>query len=198
MELDDLKQTWKQTSGKNNINTDIMELIQHKGHGPVAAMKRVFKKQITVMAIIPLVLLATNLNDLHIVFTSVMFWCYVGFCIGVILFAYYNYRVVRKMENMDGMVRTNLEQQINLLERRMKLELIGMRGGLLFFIVLAEVIPYFQHYRMLELWHSFSPVIRIMTYVVLLILQYFINRRISQRNLGVHLAHLKKLMNEMN
>src|SRR5450432_3076624 len=105
MELDDLKQTWKHLPIKNNINTDIMELIQHKSHGPVAAMKRVFKKQITVMAILPLVLIATNLNDVRIVFTSVMFWCYVAFCIGIIVFAYYNYRIVTKMENMDGMVR---------------------------------------------------------------------------------------------
>jgi hypothetical protein len=198
MELDELKQTWKQIPIKNNINTDIMELIQHKSYGPVAAMKRVFKKQITVMAIIPLVLIATNLNDVRLVFTSVMFWSYVVFCIGIIVFAYYNYCIVSKMESMDGMVRANLEQQINLLESRMKLELIGMRGVLLFFIVLAEVVPYLQHYRLLEFWHSFSPFIRIITYVVLLFLQYFINRRIKQRNLGVHLAHLKKLMNEMN
>ena len=198
MELDELKQTWKQIPMKNNINTDIMKLIQHESYGPLAAMKRVFKKQIIVMAVIPLVLLATNLNDVHIVFTSVIFWCYVAFCIGIIVFAYYNYRIVSKMENMDGMVRANLEQQINLLESRMKLELIGMRGVLLFFIVLAEVVPYLQHYRLLDLWHSFSPVVRIITYMILLFLQYFMNRRISQRNLGVHLAHLKKLMNEMH
>lgn len=198
MELDDLKQTWRQTSIKNNINTDIMELIQLKSHGPVAAMKRVFKKQITVMAIIPLVLITTNLNDVRIVFTSVMYWCYVVFCIGISVFAYYNYRIVSKMENMDGMVRANLEQQINLLESRKKLELIGMRAMLLFLIVLTEVVPYFQHYRMLDLWHSFSPIIRFSAYAVLLGMQYFINRRISQRNIGVHLAHLKELMNEMN
>jgi hypothetical protein len=198
MELDELKQTWKQIPIKNNINTDIMEVIQHKSYGPVAAMKRVFKKQITVMAIIPLVLIATNLNDVRIVFTSVIFWCYVVFCIGIIVFAYYNYCIVSKMENMDGVVRANLEQQINLLESRMKLELIGMRGVLLFFILLAEVIPYLQHYRMLGLWHSFSPIIRFSAYVVLLCMQYFINRRISQRNIGVHLAHLKEMMNEMN
>ena len=161
-------------------------------------MKRVFRKQIIVMAIIPLVLLATNLNDVHIVFTSIMFWCYVAFCIGIIVFAYYNYRIVSKMEIMDGMVRANVEQQINLLESRKRLELIGMRAVLLFFIVLTEVVPYLQHYRMLEFWHSFSPIVRFSTYAVLLCVQYVINRRISQRNIGVHLAHLKELMNEMN
>jgi hypothetical protein len=197
MELDELKQIWKQTPKKNNINTDIMQLIQDRSYGPLAAMKRVFKKQVIVMAIIPLVLLVTNLNDVRIVFTSIMFWSYVAFCIGIILFAYNNYRIVDKMENMNGMVRVHLEQQINLLERRIKLELAGMRGILLFFILLAEVVPYLQHYRMLDLWHSVYPIVRICIYAMLLCLQYFLNRRISQRNLGVHLAHLKRLMSEM-
>jgi hypothetical protein len=197
MELDDLKQTWKQTPEKNNLKTDIMELLQHKDYGPVAAMKRVYRKQIILMSIIPFILLATNLMDLRIVLTSVMFWSYVAFCVGIVVFAYYNYRIVRKMEVMDEMVNTNLEHQINLLEKRKKWELAGMRGVLIFFITLTEVVPYFQHYRMLDLWHSFSPVIRISTYLLLLFLQYFLNKRISQRNLGVHLAHLKNLVKEM-
>src|ERR1700716_322071 len=148
MELDDLKQTWKQTPEKNNLKTNIMELIQHKDYGPVAAMKRVYRKQIILMSIIPFILLATNLMDLRIVLTSVMFWSYVAFCLGIVVFAYYNYRIVRKMEVMDEMVNTNLEHQINLLEKRKKWELAGMRGGLIFFMTLTEVVPYFQHYRM--------------------------------------------------
>jgi hypothetical protein len=198
MELDELKQTWNQISIRNNIKTDIMKLIQQESRGPVAAMKRVFKKQMTVMALIPLLLIATNLNGLHIIFSSIMFWCYVIFCISIVVFSYYNYRIVRKMENMDEMVRSNLEQQINLLERRKKLELIGMRSVLLFFIVMAEAVPYIQHYRMLDLWHSFSAVARFSAYSVLLILQYFINRRISERNVGIHLTHLKELLSDLN
>ena len=102
MELDDLKQTWNHTPIKNNLNTNIMELIQRESHGPVSAMKKVFRKQILVMAILPLILIASNLNDVHIVFTSVMFWCYVAFCAGIIVFAYHNYRIVSKMENKRG------------------------------------------------------------------------------------------------
>ena len=84
-----------------------------------------------------------------------------------------------------------------LLEKRKKWELMGIRGVLIFFIVLTEVVPYFQHSRMLDLWHSFSPIIRISSYVGLLLLQYLLNKRISERKLGVHLAHLKELVREM-
>ncbi len=138
-----------------------------------------------------------NLQDVHKVFTSVLFWSYVAFCIGMIIFAYYNYRIASKMEVMDGMVRTNLEHQINLLEKRAKLEIVALRCTLLFFIALIEVLPYFQHYRMLDKWHSLPLMVRISAYAGILLLQYILNRKIKQRKVGRHLDYLKELVNEM-
>jgi len=41
MELDDLKQAWKQQKPiTTSKNTDIMDLIQHKTYGPVSALKK--------------------------------------------------------------------------------------------------------------------------------------------------------------
>lgn len=197
MELDDLKNIWKQSPEKNNLNTDIMELIQHKSYGPVSALKKVFRKQIALMAIIPLVLLTTNINNVEGVLTSILFWSYVAFCIGVIVFAYYNYRIVSKMEGMDAMVKDNLEQQVSLLEKRMKWEILGLRCVLLFFILLVEIVPYIQHYRMLSYWHDLSPFIRFGAYSALFLLQFFMNRRISERKMGRHIAYLKRLVSEM-
>src|SRR5258705_3896421 len=105
MELEDLKKTWKQTEISTNKNIDIMELIHNKNYGPLAALKRAFLKEIRMMAIIPLILLLTNLDNIGGVLRSVMFWSYVAFCIGVVAFASYNYRLVAKMEGMDGMVK---------------------------------------------------------------------------------------------
>jgi hypothetical protein len=197
MELDDLKQTWKQTETKKNINTDVMKLIQHKSYGPIAALKREFRKQIIVMMIIPLLLVMTNADDIVQVLTSVMFWSYVAFCIGVVAFAYYNYRIVKKMETMDGMVRSNLEQQVNILETRLKWKVIGVRIALLYFILLTEIVPYFQHYRMLDKWHALSPAIRFGSYAALLLLQYFVSGMIIRRKFGTHLNYLKDLVREI-
>jgi len=197
MELDDLKNTWQQTPVIKNKNTDIMEILQHKSYGPVAALKRAFRKQIVLMFLIPLMLLATNSQDIHGVLTSILFWSYVAFCISIIAFAYYNYRIVSKMEGMDAMVKTNLEQQIHLLEKRAKWEVVGERGVLLFFIVLVEVLPYLQHYRMLDKWHNLPVAIRFGAYTVLLLLQYFLSKKIKERKVGRHLSYLKELVKEM-
>jgi len=197
MELDDLKQTWKETSIKKNKNTDIMDLMKHKSYGPIAALKREFRKQIIVMALLPLLLLFTTVDDMSRIFTNVLFWSYVAFCLGMVVFAWINYRIVEKMGTMDGMVRPNLEQQIDLLETRLKWKLIGLRIVLSFFMVLVEVIPHFQHYRMLDKWHSLSPLIRFGTYLAFFVMQYFLSRIVSERKFGGHIKYLKALMKEM-
>jgi hypothetical protein len=197
MELDDLKQTWKQTPINKPVNTDIMELIQHKSYGPVTALKREFLKQIRLMIILPILIFATNLDDVQKVFTSVMFWSYIVFCIGIIIFSWYNYRIVQKMESMDGMVKSNLEQQVSILETRLRWHVSGVRIVFIFFMILTEVVPYFQHYRMLDKWHSLSPLIRFSTYAGFLLLQYFTIRPILYRKFGRHLSYLKSLVKDM-
>src|SRR6185369_1423187 len=112
MELDDLKQSWKETNIKTYKNTDIMDLMKHKSYGPIAALKREFRKQIVVMALLPLFLLITTIDDISKIYTNVLFWSYVAFCLGMIIFASVNYRIVEKMGMMDAKVISNLEQQI--------------------------------------------------------------------------------------
>ncbi|MBV9987477.1 MAG: hypothetical protein JO301_07350 [Chitinophagaceae bacterium] len=197
MELDELKQTWQQATIEKTSNKDIMELIHQKSYGPVAALKRVFRKQIVAMSLIPLILVVTNLNNVSAVFTSILFWCYVAFCIGIIVFAGYNYHIAGKMEEMHGEVKQNLEQQVNLLEKRLHWELIGLRAVLIFFVILLETVPYVQHYRMLDKWHSLSPLIRFGAYAALAITQYVVNRRLSYHKVGRHLVYLKGLISEM-
>jgi len=197
MELDDLKNTWQQTPVTKNNNTDIMEIIQQKSYGPIAALKRTYRKQIVLMFLIPLMLVAVNSQDIHGVLTSILFWSYVAFCIGVIVFAYRNYHIVSKMDSMDALVKTKLEQQIRLLEKRANWQMMGVRGVLIFFIFLLEVLPYVQHYRMLDKWHSLPVAVRFGAYAGLLLLQYFMNKKIKQRKVGRHLTYLKELVKEM-
>ena len=199
MELDDLKQTWKQTDSKHqSLNKNIMEMIQHKSYGPVAALKRSYKKQIIMMALMPFVLLFTNMDDPGAALTSIMYWSYVALCMGVIVFSFNGYQIADRMQNMDGMVKQNLEQQISLLETTLKWKMIGIRIALLIFILLTEIVPHFQHYRMLDKWHSLSPFIRFGAYGLLFFLQYMLNPIVAERKFGRHLAHLRGMMKEMD
>jgi len=197
MELDDLKQTWNQNQSTKPLNTDIMELIQHKSYGPLAALKKAFRKQIVLMAIIPAYFIIFNVDDVHALLNNVILWSYIAFCLGVIIFSYYNYRIVNKMEGMDHMVKMNLEQQVDLLERRMKWKKTALIFALIFFFLLIEIVPYFQHYRMLDKWHSLPVAIRYLAYAGLFVLQYFANTWVNERRYGRHLKYLKELAKEM-
>ena len=196
MEMDELKKIWNETPIKNK-SKNIMELIQQKNYGPLASLKTAYRKQIRLMALLPLMFMVANMKNIDKVFSSVLFWSYVVFCTGIILFARYNYQIVKDMQNQDTMVRQNLEDRIALLAKRANLEIIGLRVVLLFFILLLEVVPYFQHNSMLQKWHSLALPVRFGAYAAMFLLQYFVNRRVKQRRVGRHIAYLRDLVHQM-
>jgi hypothetical protein len=198
MELDDLKQTWNQVDKQHKPqNRDIMELIQHKSNGPVAALKKAFRKQIRRVVLIGALIFIINADDVSKVSTNTLFWCFIIFCSGISVFFYYNYQLVNKMEGMDEMIKSSLQKQVTMLETRLRWHITGLRLVVIFFIILLEILPYFQHIRMLDKWHSISPIFRFMTYGAFLIFQYYMSRRLSKRRFGQHLAYLKELVKEM-
>lgn len=197
MELDELKKTWNHIQPLNPHNQNIMDIIQHKNQGPTAALKKSFRRQIVVLSIMPALLILTNINHVETTLTSIFFISYVVFCIGVILYSVYNYRLVRNMENADGAVRSNLEYQIDQLETRLRLNNTGLRIVLVYFILLCEVVPFFQHFSMLDLWHSFHPVIRFLTYGLLIVAQYYMSKKVSYEKFGKHLEYLKNLVKDL-
>ena len=133
MELDELKNQWKQTDKiKKNKNQNIMELIQNKSNGPIAELKRSFKNQIIGMTVLPVAFIAANLEHIDKTFSNALFWFFILFCISAIIFARLNYAFVEKMEGMDEKVKSNLEQQIVILDTRIRQKLL-------------EYIPHFYY-----------------------------------------------------
>lgn len=198
MELDELKQQWKQADTIQQVNNnDIMEIIRKKDNGPIAALKRSFKMRIAMMIVVANSIIITNMHQLDKTFSSILFWAYILFVIGVVLFARLSYNTAKKMEQMDSTIKANLEQQVALLEKRVRQNLTGIRIALLFFIILLEVAPYLQYFRMLHKWHSLSPLIRFGGYALLLLFQYVVSRQISRRNHDPHIARLKELVEQM-
>jgi hypothetical protein len=197
MELDELKKAWKQDEKQQPQNQNIMELIHHKSKGPIASLKTAFRKQMSIVTVLMCMIIATNAKNVSSVSSNILFWTYIGFCLAMIAALYVNYRLTREMENMDENVKSNLEQHILLIEQRLKWQATGARIVILFFIFLLEIIPLYQQVRMLDKWHSLSPVIRFSSYAAYLAFQYFISRSIAQKKFGRHLDRLKELVKEL-
>jgi len=197
MELEDLKQTWKRSETTiKPFNDNILQLIQNKSYGPVAELKRRFRKQIIIIPFLAFIV-TNNLSRNHLIFTDVLFWCYIAFCVIVCISFYLNYRLIAKMQCMDCLIKSNLETQLKTLETRLQWHLKGVRVVLLFFIILLEVLMYFNLEPSLYKWYAQPLLLRLVIYVGLLMLQYFISKLVYKRKYGKHLAYLKKLVTEL-
>ena len=197
MELDDLKRTWKQENQKQTKTPDIMELIHQKSRGPIASLKNSFRKQIIVVTALMSMVIATQAGNLDSTSSNLLFWTFIGFCLAMILTFYMNYRQTGKMEAMDEKVKNNLMKYVNMMEQRLRWQNIGARVVILFLILLLEIIPLYQHVRMLDTWNSLSPLIRFSSYAAYLVFQYYISRSVTRRKFGKHLDHLKSLLKEV-
>jgi hypothetical protein len=198
MELDDLKQTWKLTGNtKQTLKKDIMEFIQQPQYGPLAALKKEFRKQIAAMILATAFIITTTITEIADLRYNFLFWSYMAFCAGVIVFHFINYRIVLRMEVMDGDVRSNLQKQISILETRLRWKRIFLPLVALFFFALVEILPAYQHFRMLDKWHALPVMTRIASYAGFLLLQYFANKWVTWKKFGSHLEYLKKLIKEL-
>ena len=197
MELDDLKQPWKQSTEKiEPLQNNIMELIQNKSYGPVASLKRRFRKQLIILPVV-VAILAIQLSRHHDIYSDVLFWCYVVICLLICGYFYFSYRLVSNMQCAGCMVKSNLEKQIHILEKGYKWRLIVMRLLFIFFIVLLEILLYFQQEPSLVKLYAQPLGIRLLCYAGLIALFYFISKKIMNRKYGKHIRYLKELVQQM-
>lgn len=197
MELDDLKNTWKQAPTTSQKIPDIMELIHQKSRSPLASLKHAFKRQMVALAALMAAVTATNSRYLKGVPGYVLFFSYITFCLAVIIALYLNYRRTSQMEKMDKDVKQNLQEYVVQLEQRLRWQYVGSRAVVVLLMVLLEVLPLFYHTRMLDRWHSVHPLIRLAAYGLYFAFVFFFSRRIKQQKFGQHLTYLKEMLNTM-
>ncbi|MEJ7685106.1 MAG: hypothetical protein WKG06_46125 [Segetibacter sp.] len=197
MELDDLKQSWTEAS-KNikPLNINIMELIQNKSYGPLAQLKNRFRKGLILIPVV-VSMLIINLSRKHDVFSDGLFWFYIIFCSLMMLYFFYNYRLINKMQYMDNFVKANFEKQVEILENGLKWRLVITRGLFLVFIVLLEVLMYYKQEPSLVKWFVQPLTIRISVYAVMIAAFYFITKFAFNYKYRKHVQYLKKLVQQM-
>ncbi|MBB1286943.1 hypothetical protein HRH25_21350 [Flavisolibacter sp. BT320] len=198
MELDDLKKAWQQDTKTPTQTPDIMQLIHQKSRGPIASLKQSFRRQMITVSVLLTVVMVTNGRQVESVPGYVLLVTYILFCLAVILGLHLNYRLTERIERMDQNVKANLENYVNQLQIRLKWQYNGARLVVLVLILLVEILPLYYHARMLDTWHSVSPLIRFSAYAVYMLFVYFISRRVKEKKFGQHLRHLKEVLAMIN
>jgi hypothetical protein len=195
MDIDELKQRWQQADTNESVpGNSLRSFLRRPDRGPVAALKRNFRRQIIVL----LIVFALFLHELRErqIFHNVFFYWYLVCGLCLCIFFYVNLRLVKRLEKTDEALTAHIKIQVATLEKRMRWYRTFTRVAIVSLIILLEILPFYSGERMLQKWHAVEPVIRIAVYAGLLLFQYYVGRLIARRRYGKHLERLKKILND--
>jgi hypothetical protein len=76
----------------------------------------------------------------------------------------------------------------------LRYKLIVLPLVLLVMVILTEILPFYQHFRMLDKWHALPDLLRFGIYAAFFILQYFASRLVNKRKFGRHISQMRELL----
>ncbi len=197
MELDNLKQTWQESSNiLKPLNNNTMELIQNKSYGPLASLISKFKTQ---LLSIPLFigLFIYQLVTKPQLFQSPSIW--VLYLIGLVLSIYfvYNYLLASKLQNPSESVKFNMEIQLKKLETGFKWFRVVAAIFYILIPVALELALYFNIEKDFQEWGQVNIYIRVLTYIAGFVFMKLLSKRWFKKEYGEHLQNLKRLIEQM-
>ncbi len=195
MDLDQLKQKWQaETAHSSARDVDLSYNLREPARSSLSALKRSFRKQIVLMALLfTLIYYQFRHKEL---FINTFFWWYFAFCFGLALFFYVNYRLVQRLEKSDQPLTSHLRAEVNIIEKRMRWQRVFTRLVAIVLMVLAEILPFYSNESMVVKWHAVEPALRVAAYAAFLVFQYYVGRRLAKRRYGQHLERLKQILND--
>jgi hypothetical protein len=197
MELDNLKQTWQESSTISKpLNNKIMELIQSKSYGPLASLISKFKNHLLAIPLF-IGLVIYQIITKPQVFENPSIW--VLYSIGMVLSIYfvYNYLLASKLQNPSDAIKQNMELQIKKLESSFKWFRIAITVYYFLIPVALELALYFNIEKNFQEWGQVSIYIRALTYIAGFVFMILLSKRWFKREYGEHLQNLKRLIEQM-
>jgi hypothetical protein len=197
MELENLKQTWQESSNISKpLNTNTMELIQNKSYGPLASIISKFKTQLLALPLL-IGLFIYQLITKPQLFHSPAIW--ILYSIGIMLSIYfiYNYSLVSNLQKPSDAVKLNMEVQIKKLESSFKWFRIVASVYYLLIPIALELALYFNIEKDFQQWGQVNIFIRIVTYAAGFVFMILLSKRWFKREYGEHLQSLKRLIEQM-
>jgi hypothetical protein len=201
MELDDLKELWKESNNSSLLNNeeDLRQILSHRSRSPIAIMKRNLKLEVLFVILFYsfIIWLISNQVDSNILYFGILLLILAGmlFCI----YAFYKYKLLYKMECVACEVKSNLNLQLNSLEKLVKLYFKLGNIGVVFVYLIAGAISYIEaegdkvHFpQVLEL------IIFLSIGVILAIINYYSSRWYIFNLYGKHIQKLKNIIYEMD
>ena len=205
MELDQLKDIWKKESSQVKEDEQLKTLMSRRSNNPIARMKR--NLLLELIAII--VLYGFTIAYYAYAFEGKMnevSWFMIGIALCFFVYYFRKNKLLNQMECLSCQVKSNLQKQVNTLEKYVKFYLVAGTAlvplTIFFFSWLiyvkspgiapsvffpSAVYPWWQT---AIAWTAFVGIFTVLI--------YFLNRWYIKKLYGNHIQKLKELLTEMN
>lgn len=192
MELDELKSAWERQKEKAKpFNFELMPPLQHLSLGPVAALRRNFRKKYLVLIMISTSLSIQNVFQFS---NDVLMWTFIICCYTIA--AYYRHRLLllNELQTLHRPVREHFESLVRVLENGIRWHAIALQGMTLLFVVLLEI----HHEPLFTDWYQEPIVLRVICYGVFFTAIYLTKQFGIERNFSRHVNHIKQVLSQFS
>ena len=209
MELDNLKEIWNDVGNKpvhQNNNEQLALMLNKSSQSPIAKMKRNLLWEFIAVAVLFIPIAIYYFMAFNGKF-SVIAWVYISMLLLFAVYFYYKNKLLGQMQCTACMVKPNLEKQVTILQRYVRLYLIA--GTLmvpllliwLWFILFSKLPSIQNSFHFLP--SSSTPLLKtgifwVIVIIIFTVLMYYMNKWYIYKLYSRHIKRLQEIVSEMN
>jgi len=201
MELEKLKELWDDSNNSSlSINEEgLSKILNQSSRRPIALIKRNLKLEVLFVILLYgfLIWLILNQVDSNILYVDIILLVLAGilFCV----YAFYKNKLLNKMECVGCEVKSNLNLQLNSLEKLVKLYFKVGNIGIVFVYLIAGAISFLEAKDdKVQFPHALEIIIFFSIGLIIAIINYYISRWYIFNLYGKHIQKLKNILYEMD
>jgi hypothetical protein len=201
MEIEKLKELWDDSINSSlPINEEgLSKILNQSSKRPIALIKRNLKLEVLFVILFYgfVICLILNQVDSNLLYFDFILLILAGmlFCI----YAFYKYKLLNKMECVACEVKSNLNLQLNSLEKLVKLYFKVGNIGVVFVYLIAGAISYIENEGdKVHFPQALELIIFLSIGVILAIINYYFSRWYLFNLYGKHIQKLKNILYEMD
>jgi 4-amino-4-deoxy-L-arabinose transferase-like glycosyltransferase len=201
MELEKLKELWDDSNNSSlPINEEgLSKILNQDSRRPIALIKRNLKLEVLFVILLYgfLIWLILNQVDSNILYVDIILLVLAGilFCV----YAFYKNKLLNKMECVGCEVKSNLNLQLNSLEKLVKLYFKVGNIGVVFVYLIAGAISFLEAKDdKVQFPHALEIIIFLSIGLIISIINYYISRWYIFNLYGKHIQKLKNILYEMD
>lgn len=197
MELDDLKQGWKNEDQLYKRPAyDLNGILAKKADDPLNSLKMKYKKQLVVLPLVTGLLIVMGLIKPELQ-QSAFIWLAIVLLLLSIYNYYRNYKTVLLMQEPEDIsIRERLETYLSMLQRSGTQQLQFLRLFLVLFIAALEWSLYYSLIPAYQEWQQVMIPVRITVYAVMLLIQPYLSKYFFNLNFGRYISRLQDLLDQ--